>query len=41
MCPSLKNVFRKLELTTTDARKVERKKVGLYKARKKYPYSRR
>ncbi|CAK80189.1 unnamed protein product (macronuclear) [Paramecium tetraurelia] len=41
MCPSIKKIFRKLLLTRTDSRQVERKKLGLYKARKKYPYSRR
>ncbi|CAD8073365.1 unnamed protein product [Paramecium sonneborni] len=41
MCPSIKGIFRKLGLTLTDNRMVERKKLGLYKARKKYPYSRR
>ena len=51
MCPGLKKRFRDsiyshylkllVNMTKTDRRQVERKKAGLLKARKKWPYSRR
>ncbi|KAM3147764.1 hypothetical protein pb186bvf_000092 [Paramecium bursaria] len=41
MCSSLKPLFRILRFTKSDLRLVERKKTGLYKARAKWPYSRR
>jgi small subunit ribosomal protein S9 len=39
--PSLKPVLSKAGLVTRDAREVERKKVGLHKARKRKQYSKR
>ena len=39
--PSLKSVLSKAGLVTRDAREVERKKVGLHKARKRKQYSKR
>ncbi len=41
MCPGLKKRFRDINMTKTDYRVVERKKPGLLKARKKWPYNRR
>ncbi|HET9404217.1 MAG TPA: 30S ribosomal protein S9 [Burkholderiales bacterium] len=38
---SLKSVLKKAGLVTRDAREVERKKVGLHKARKRGQYSKR
>jgi small subunit ribosomal protein S9 len=38
---SLKPVLKKAGLVTRDAREVERKKVGLHKARKRGQYSKR
>ena len=38
---SFRIILRKLGLLTRDARKVERKKVGLHKARKRPQYSKR
>ena len=38
---SLRPILRKAGFVTRDARKVERKKVGLYKARKRPQYSKR
>lgn len=39
--PALKPVLRKAGLVTRDARAVERKKVGLHKARRRRQYSKR
>lgn len=39
--PSQVPLMRKCFLLATDSRQVERKKIGLYKARKKFPYTRR
>jgi len=39
--PNSKALLKKFNLLKTDPRKVERKHVGRYKARKKYPYNRR
>ena len=38
---SLKTVLKKAGLVTRDAREVERKKVGLHKARRRHQYSKR
>jgi len=38
---SLKSVLKKAGLVTRDARAVERKKVGLHKARRRHQYSKR
>jgi small subunit ribosomal protein S9 len=39
--PALKTLLSKAGLVTRDAREVERKKVGLHKARKRKQYSKR